>query len=389
VLAALGYERVVGHLEALDEHTIVPLIACAERDGRPWLWVIEGRFAAEGELPLELKLLGDQLPANETTVTGKLPEGTIEDLPEQIFAQPEPPRWVILLSGGLLVLAERGKWGQGKSLRFDLDELLGRSERRALEAAAALVAKDALCPTDGVVLHDTLDESSHRHAYGVSEDLKDGIREAVELLANEFVWYRRNVSKEKLFGDDELAANLKAESLRYLYRLLFLLYAEARGDELDILPTKSPEYRHGYSFESLRDLEQVPLRTRRAQDGYFLNESIEELFRLVQEGHGWVAGVQSEQLALQAANTADERIFERGFSIQALRASLFDSARTPLFSSVRFRNSILQRVIQCLSLSREGGTAKRVKKQRGRISYAQLGINCDVAYLVGHSSPSL
>jgi hypothetical protein len=38
---------------------------------------------------------------------------------------------------------------------------------------------------------------------------------------------------------------------------------------------------------------------------------------------------------------------------------------------VRFRNSVLQKVIELLSLSRESGARKR----RGRISYAQLGIN--------------
>ena len=48
--------------------------------------------------------------------------------------------------------------------------------------------------------------------------------------------------------------------------------------------------------------------------------------------------------------------------------------RTPLLSSIKFRNKVLQEVIQLLSLSREGGRGNR-RRERGRISYAELGIN--------------
>ena len=108
-------------------------------------------------------------------------------------------------------------------------------------------------------LHDSLEENTHKHAYAVSSDLKYGVRHAVELLANEYVQYVRTVRKTQLFQDDQLAAKLTRESLTYLYRLLFLFYAEARGGELDLTPMKSEAYRTGYSLETLRDLEQMPL----------------------------------------------------------------------------------------------------------------------------------
>src|SRR4029077_5438770 len=129
----------------------------------------------------------------------------------------------------------------------------------ALKATAALLSRDALCPDDGTVLHDTLDEHSPKHALPVSAHLKYGLRRAVQLLANEYVHYQRTVAKQSLFGDDDLARKLTVESLTYLYRLLFLFYAEARGEQVGVLPMKSDEYREGYSLESLRDLEQVPL----------------------------------------------------------------------------------------------------------------------------------
>ena len=74
-----------------------------------------------------------------------------------------------------------------------------------------MLSRDALCPDDGPVLHDTLEESSHKHAYAVSEDLKYGVRQAVELLANEYVWHKRNISKEKLFYDHADRATAKVQ----------------------------------------------------------------------------------------------------------------------------------------------------------------------------------
>ena len=53
------------------------------------------------------------------------------------------------------------------------------------------------------------------------------------------------------YGKD-LADQITRECLRYLYRLLFLFYVEAR-EELGYAPMQSEEYRTGYSLESLRD----------------------------------------------------------------------------------------------------------------------------------------
>ena len=218
-----------------------------------------------------------------------------------------------------------------------------------LRATAALLARDALCPDDGIPLHDTLDENSHKHAYGVSQDLKYGVRRAVELLANEWVWYTRNVAHQSVLSTDDLARRLTDDALRYLYRLLFLFYAEARGGELGIVPMRSEAYRGGYSLEMLRDLEQVPLTTPQAQDGYFIHESLTKLFGLVNDGY------RPPQLALREEHGDDLPLMEDGFTLDGLHSELFDATSTPLLSKARFRNRVLQEVIQLLSLSRETG----------------------------------
>src|SRR5262249_16659318 len=129
---------------------------------------------------------------------------------------------------------------------------------------------------------DRLDEESHKHTAKVSEDLKYNVREAIELLGNEAIYYLREVLKEKVYGAIS-AEDLSRECLRYLYRLLFLFYIEARP-ALGYAPMDREEFRTGYSLESLRDLALISLETEESRNGYFLDRSIRTLFRIIYEG---------------------------------------------------------------------------------------------------------
>jgi hypothetical protein len=104
----------------------------------------------------------------------------------------------------------------------------------------------------------------------------------VELLGNEVVWYLRE-THQSIYGEID-AEDLTRQCLRYLYRLLFLFFVEARP-ELGYAPMKSDEYRLGYSLESLRDVvEQGDLTTEESRNGYYLHDSISTLFGLVWNG---------------------------------------------------------------------------------------------------------
>jgi len=373
LMQALGYGHTPGVRYLLDGGA-VPVLGAVARDGHPYLVLVETHFPAPDQSPLGHALLPRQLAAATgekelSALDALMPAGLWEDLIGELLRVDEPPRWIVLLAGRFVYLFDRTKWGQGQYLLFDLDEIFGRRESSTLRAVAALLSSDALCPIEGIPLHDTLDENSHKHAYAVSSDLKYGARHAVELLANEYVWYMRNERKRALFQDDALARKLTDETLTWLYRLLFLFYAEARGGELDLVPMKSEAYRTGYSLEMLRDLEQVRLDTPQAQNGYFIHESLTQLFALMHRGY---APGQLALLAGQEGGAESELFDNHGFRIEGLQGNLFDAARTPLLSSVKFRNVVLQEVIQALSLSKEG---KGRNSQRGRISYAQLGIN--------------
>jgi len=365
VLEALGYEREAGGYAVLERpgspHEALPLLAS----------LAHGRDACVYLLEAGLPPLDDGLLGQPAASAGALPEAATKhelvlpsdlDLGEAVsalFATPSPPRWVVLVGAAEVVLAERARYGRGQYLRFDLATLLRRRSPDALRLCAALLSRTLLAPTAERPLHDTLLEKSHQHAVGVSASLKYAAREAVELLGNEVVRYQRTTGKKRIFTE-RAARELTDDCLVYLFRLLFLLYAEARAGELHGLPMRAEEYARGYSLEVLRELEQVPLTTPDARDGFFFHESLERLFSLVNDG--W----EPRQTVLQA------EVLARGFELKGLHATLFSPQGAPRFAGVKLRNEVLQKVVRLLSLSPEG--QKGSAWGRGRISYAQLGI---------------
>jgi hypothetical protein len=367
LLEALGYERRPG-VEEIGDGEVVPVVATYEQNRRPYLWIVEAPFgheADEGD-PLDESPSAEQVPAGlGGTGTVKLATQSWRELLDgSLLRHEDAPRWVLVLGGADVFLVDRDKWPAGKLLHFDLGELMSRRQAPAMRAMAGLLHREVLLPEGGQSLLDVLDENSHKHAFAVSTDLKYGARQAIELIANEAIHYLRTTSHGKVFGDDQLAKELTRESLFYLYRLLFLFYVEARSAEMvdeggnTVVPMKSDAYLQGYSLESLRELEQVPLVSVEAREGFFLDTSLRKLFELVFRGHGY------GQREFEYGGAATE------FTISGLRSPLFDEDRTPILKSVKLRNVVVQRVIELLSLSREGK-----RRQRGRISYATLGIN--------------
>ncbi|WP_437290975.1 Eco57I restriction-modification methylase domain-containing protein [Sorangium sp. So ce406] len=384
---ALGFAYQSGAVLPLGDGSTAPALHVTERHGEVYLAVLEGRLRAprEVESGASLDLLWTAPLPQSARDAGMEPplDTTLGEAIAHAFEVESPPRWILLLSGAEVYLAERARWGRGQYLRFDLSELLGRKDPKALRITTALLCRASLVPDGGTLLHDRLDENSHKHAQGVSADLKFAAREAVELLANEWVHYQRTTAKKALHGE-RVARELTEECLIYLYRLLVLFYVEARSGELGLLPMNSEEYARGYSLEALRDLEQVALGPE-SRDGFFFDESLRRLFRLVNDGF---SGTKQLSLPVRPAasgapgdGAADVSRTEagkdqRGFRIEGLHSPLFDPRSTPRLSKVRLRNEVLQKVIRLLSLTPEArrGRGARVWG-RGRISYAQLGIN--------------
>ncbi|MEU4278031.1 class I SAM-dependent DNA methyltransferase [Streptomyces tanashiensis] len=383
VLRALGYDAKPQTLTvSRADHTYEIPVAHAE----PGLVAVDCGWAAEPDAALDPDGPGRLLTPVQLDASSSLRTGS--KLASFLFASEDAPRYVLLLAGGVIVLADRAAWGESRYLAASLDTALDRNNTKdgqELDTLAALFGADSLrTPEEGGEnpLAGLVDKST-KHAVGVSSELRDGLRESVELIANEVL--KRITSHEGVRLEDvkelpELSRQLTRESLRYLYRILFLLYAEARP-ELGILPSDYPEYHQGYGLGRLGELvAERDLVGEKAREGVYLYESLDLLFSKVQEGyrprrtHG-VAEKESEDVGLRF-----EPLHSKLFEPESIRLIGAESVRDPRhdddadgdprYLDTRLRNATLYKVLRKLMLTR----GKRGERG-GFISYAQLGIN--------------
>ena len=231
LLPALGYE--------LQPETVafeagdLPVLACyRSTDGNPLLVIAQAPMemaATEDEwsvlngAPLAPRDSAESAPAFIADMDWETAVSKI------VFSDTHPPRWLILLGHGELLVIERSKWARKALLRFELSEIFGPRDDKLFRATAALACKDSAIPTEGMALLDTLDSNSHKHAFGVSGELKYALREAIELIGNEAIRYKREVAKEKVFerNDIDLASELSRECLTFMYRIVQHLFCKS------------------------------------------------------------------------------------------------------------------------------------------------------------------
>ena len=369
LLEALGYERRPERVPVtIDNRQVaVPLLArVATSKEQDALWVVEFRDQIGddewGGDPLAGGFHAGLYPWSDGDELD-LPDGntTVEKVIEAgVFGQSRPPRWVMVVSLARIVLLDRVKWAEDRLLRFDLETILTHPDAESFRTMQALLHRTSLAPTGEVRGMEGFDENSRLHAVGVSTDLKYAMQEAVELLGNEALRQYADRNRPAPSAED-----LTRECLRYLYRLLFLFFAEAHP-ELGHAGMRSPVYQNGYSLETLRDAELVRLPDN--EDSWFLHESLQTLFRMQLDGTP-----MRDREALRRSETHHDFILEPVGSV------LFEPEQTPHLDAVRFPDRVLRRVLELLSLSGAGTHRRKGRRTgrrgRGRISYAQLGVN--------------
>lgn len=268
------------------------------------------------------------------------------------------PAFALVLAGQWALVAERERWPEGRWLAVNVQLVVERHETtRGGEVERALTCLDArsLLPTaEGETWWAATLEDSAAHTVGVSKDLREGVRSSIEILANEVVRRRAARGLEPL--PQERAQDLALQSLRYIYRIIFLLYAEA-SPELGVLPVGATEYDAGYGLDRLRELALRELHEESALAGTHIYESLDRLFHLVDEGH-------NEQVPAAQEGSFDGLVF------RPMRADLFRPVATALIDEVGLGNGALLRVLRHLLLTKENS-----KSGRGFISYVELGIN--------------
>lgn len=368
-LASLGYPEAAPELVPVDASLSVPVyLEMKKSNGAPLLWVMLSASRESDAGILESNVFDGNIAEEDAfgaVHSDDLLELKNEDLATQIlFGAAEPPRFLLFISLNQIALIDRNKWSEKRYLQFELEDIFSRLELTTLQAMVVLLHKDSLCPEDGSILLDELNEQSQKNAAGVSQDLKYALRECIELLGNEVLHDMRTRQKINLEEHPVDAGQLTLECLRYMYRMLFVLFIEARP-ELGYAPIRELSYLKGYSLESLRDIaDAVRDDVDEVGDGYYLHETLAKLYDLIYNGY------PETEAEFQKVTGADS--IHDVFLIAPLKAHIFDPEYTKLINAAKLRNSCMLRIIDLMSLTRASG--KR-NSRRGRISYANLGIN--------------
>lgn len=361
-IAALGYgEPDSISIELNEEIRVSAFHEVRKPNGAPLLWVLLSVAEERNDDILMGRIFGRQ---NAETEEYNIALQENDDmLTKLFFAGTEAPRWIILIGINQIALIDRNKWDRKKYLQFDLEEIFSRHEETTFQALAVLLHKESLCPADGNSLLDALDENSYKHSFSVSNSLKYALRECIELLGNEVLYDRKTRQQIDFTKHPVDAGELTIECLRYMYRILFMLFIEAR-EELGFAPMKSDVYQKGYSLEGVRDVcENVREVSAEAADGYYIDETISALFDMIYTGYPEDSEAYKEALKIESPHHM--------FTIEPLKAHIFDPQYTKLINEAKLRNVTMLKIIDLMSISGPVGSRER----KGRISYSALGIN--------------
>lgn len=363
-LEALGYGSVNSVTEEVADGLNVPIFhEVTKANGAPLLWAFLSVAGDRDDDILHGYIFERSDDEEERGYSLDITNDEI--LAKLFFAGEEAPRFILLIGINQIALIDRNKWNEKRYLQFMMEDIYSRHEESTFMAMTVLLHKESLCPADGNIVLDGLDENSHKHSAGVSDALKYALRESIEILGNEVIYdmkTRQGIDFEENPID---ASELTLECLRYMYRFLFMLFIEARP-ELGYAPMKSQTYVQGYSLEGLRDVcDQVKEDSEALSEGYYIDDTLKKLFHMTY--FGYPEHLEEYKKAIEIEKTS----MHDAFTIEALKAHIFDPEYTKLITKARLRNSAMLQIVDLMSISRPGNS----KERKGRISYSALGIN--------------
>ena len=234
-------------------------------------------------------------------------------------------RWCLCVTGPAMRIVDASRTYSRRFAQFDLDIAIGNPAGFAV--FWRLLNADAFADSSGPVL-DRAVALSEQHRAEVRASLQQGVHDALTSLVRAFAAARhgRQAPRDPTVLFDE--------SLVVIYRILFLLFAEARG----LVPKWHPTYRDSYTIESLR----APSERLARPPGLW--ESLQAIARLAHRGC--------------RAGT---------LRVPPFNGRLFSPTYAPLAESLALDDGAVRDAMVALTTRAGGGG-------RQRIAYADLGV---------------
>ena len=310
----------------------------------------------------------------------KVPEGyhvspsVISDAISEIFHGKKElrPECILLLAGPEIYFIRENEWNRQSYLVFSIEEMFAAmtltGKKENFQVFWLFLSAPELLRDFGLVSR--LLEDNRNNTYSVTSELKHGVVEVIKLLGNEFrtcaaeqgldVFPKETASEAE---KEEFNRGIINDCLVYVYRLLFIFFAESRN-ELGLVPGKDSVYERGYSLSNLRRLAMRRLTSRADRNGFFIDESFKKTCELYIKGSAAIIRENDYQV-----------VSEYGTGTEWLRrvdSPIFSDKCLKYFGDLKIRNFVWQEIIKHLSVTRRGEGKNR---RTGMISYAALGVN--------------
>jgi len=198
-------------------------------------------------------------------------------------------QWGVLTNGRKWRLYGTNDYETQTYYEVDLPELLERDDLDAFKYFYVFFRPAAFHESAGTTFLDEVWSESETASQELGEDLQDNVFTALRVLGRGFVETNDGLDIDP---DDEAALDeLKEQSLVLLYRLMFVLYAEARGLIHPADQAAQDEYEANFSLDALRL--QIHDAVGEVDEGFDEEFSVhstgmwsrlEDLFRLIDEG---------------------------------------------------------------------------------------------------------
>jgi hypothetical protein len=232
-------------------------------------------------------------------------------------------RWCFCANGLVVRAIDGQRTYSRRSVEFDLQTAI--EDARGFEMLWGLLRAGAMMPGEGAAAIDRAIEISEDHRREVRDSLQDGVHEALRQLAGAFAAKLPRKAR---------TAPVVDEALIVVYRVLFLLFAEARG----LVPRWHPVYRDGYTMEALQEPIELLPRPR-------------GLWQTLQ---------------------AMSRLAHRGCRLGSLRVPpfnghLFSPDDAPLSERLPLDDRLVREAVLAL-------TTRPARRGRVRVAYADLGV---------------
>ena len=276
-----------------------------------------------------------------------------------VYLRETPVRWAVLTDGRKWRLYYGPTSHRLDSYyEIDLPTVLERGDLEEFKYFYLFFRHGAFLEgSSGECFLDEVYDESNVFAQELGEDLQDNIHEAIKILSEGFMQHPDNDLSE---DDIDLVHD---SSLIYLYRLIFVLYAESEGR--DLLDTNNEIYEESYSLNTLKrdvagELDSPSPKYRDWQDNLW--DRLDELFKLIDRGSK-SRGIPEEDLYIPAYNGGLFRT----------NPDEDDSVEARFIANHQVGDAYLAEVIELLTRSQNGNGGGKIFVDYSSLDVRHLG----------------